>query len=81
MKHAKYLFICLSKKKTKKKQERRLKKKQISLHYYYVLSDVILPGKHRLFVALGLVESRSTSSFMPLGFRPFCDVIGHCFIS
>lgn len=80
MKHAKYLFICLSKKKNKK-QERRLKKKQISLHYYYVLSDVILPGKHRLFLALGLVESRSTSSFMPLGFRPFCDVVGHCFIS
>lgn len=79
MKHAKYLFICLSKK--TKKQERRLKKKQISLHYYYVLSDVILPGKHRLFLALGLVESRSTSSFMPLGFRPFCDVVGHCFIS
>lgn len=79
MKHAKYLFICLSKK--NKKQERRLKKKQISLHYYYVLSDVILPGKRRLFLALGLVESRSTSSFMPLGFRPFCDVVGHCFIS
>lgn len=73
-----YLSVYLKK---NKKQERRLKKKQISLHYYYVLSDVILPGKHRLFLALGLVESRSTSSFMPLGFRPFCDVVGHCFIS
>lgn len=80
MKHAKYLFICLSKKK-KQKTGKTVKKKQISLHYYYVLSDVILPGKHRLFLALGLVESRSTSSFMPLGFRPFCDVVGHCFIS
>lgn len=78
MKHAKYLFICLS---NKKKNRKDGLKKQISLHYYYVLSDVILPGKHGLFVALGLVESRSTSSFMPLGFRPFCDVIGHCFIS
>lgn len=64
MKHAKYLFICLSKKKTGKTVK---KKKQISLPYDYVLSDVILPGKHGLFVALGLVESRSTSSFMPLG--------------
>lgn len=42
---------------------------------------VILPRGHGLLLVVGLDKSRSTSSLLPLGFRPVCDVNVRCFAS